>query len=238
MRWLVLDSIRPELWGELTRLLDDTERARAARFHFEHDRQAYIAAHAMVRTLLSAEAPRPPKDWRFGANDHGKPQAIRTADVPPLSFNLSHTRGLVAVALTLVHDVGIDVEAVDPSRLGLDLAERTFAPAEVALVRATPAASQAEALFAIWTLKEACIKAMGQGLSVPLDAFAVSLDPLAVHFSASLGENAAEWLLRRMAPTPTHVAAVALRHPDPAAVSIEAAPIEAAALLALAHRLA
>lgn len=235
---MALDEITPQSWAGLALLLDDAERARAERFRFERDRHAYIAAHALARTMLSAQSTVPPSDWRFSTNAYGKPEILREAGVLPLQFNLSHTRGLVAVALTLEHDVGIDVESVDAKRFSLDLAERSFAPKEVDLLHAIPASDLPEALFAIWTLKEACIKAMGRGLSVPLDAFALTLDPLAVDFSASLGENPARWMLRRMAPTRTHVLALALRHPDPATVRIDASGIAAAGLLALAGQIA
>jgi 4'-phosphopantetheinyl transferase len=239
VRWLVLESVAPAHWSVLAHLLDDGERARAERFYFERDRQAYVAAHALARTLLSVQSPRPPKDWCFSANTHGKPEVVQGdiahADAAlPLRFNLSHTRGLVAVGVTLANDVGIDVEAIEPKRLGLELAERTFAPAEVALLRATPPDALPEALFAIWTLKEACIKAVGLGLAMPLEAFAVSLDPLAVDFAASLGENPGCWLLQRLAPTQDHTLALALRHPDPATVSIDAAGIEISDLVAAA----
>ena len=234
VRWLVLDDVAPEQWGQLALLLDDTERTRAARFHFERDRQAYFAAHALARAMLSGQAPRPLSNWRFATNVHGKPEVLREPGTPPLRFNLSHTRGLVALALTLEHDVGIDVELVDSKRFSFDLAARTFAPEEVDLLRATPAADQPAALFAIWTLKEAIIKAMGRGLSMPLADFALSLDPLAVRFLKPHGEDSARWFLRRFAPTQTHAMAVALRHPDPAAVSVAAAKVDASSLLAFA----
>lgn len=234
VRWLTLDAVASAAWEPLASLLDDAERERASRFHFAHDRHAYIAAHALLRAMLSLKAPRPPADWRFSTGAHGKPEVVREPDIPPLSFNLSHTRGLVAVALTLTHDVGIDVEAIEPKRLSLALAERFFAPAEVALLRATPAEALPEKLFAVWTLKEACIKAMGRGLSLPLDAFTLALDPLAIHFSGALDERPDHWLLRRLAPTPTHTLALAVRHPAPATVEIDAAGVNASDLLALA----
>lgn len=238
VRWLETGGIASETWDALSLLLDDEERARAARFHFERDRQAYIAAHALLRAALSAEAPRPLPDWRFSANDFGKPEVIGGGETPPLRFNLSHTRGLVAVAVTLVHDVGIDVEALDPGRLSMDLAASTFAPAEVAMLRATPDADLTGALYAVWTLKEACIKAIGKGLSLPLDSFSVTLDPLAVSFSEAAGEVAPRWLLKRSAPTGEHTLALALAvsHPEPRSITIDAAGIDVGEILALARQ--
>jgi 4'-phosphopantetheinyl transferase len=234
VRWLALDAVAPAMWAEFAALLDDAERARAARFHFDRDRQAYIAAHALARTLLSLEAPRPPSTWRFTEGVHGKPEIVREAGVPPLRFNLSHTHGLVAVALTLAHDVGIDVEAIDQRRSSLEFAERIFAREEAALLRAASREALPDTFFAIWSLKESVIKALGGGLNVPLDAFSLSLDPLAVHFSDALGEDAAHWLLWRTAPTSAHALALAVRHPEPAAVSIDAIGIGAQEILTLA----
>lgn len=234
VRWLKLDDVAPEQWEQLALLLDDAERERAARFHFERDRQAYFAAHALARVMLSGQAPRSPSSWHFATNVHGKPEVLRDAGTPPMRFNLSHTRGLVAVALTLEHDVGIDVEVVDGKRFSFDLAARVFAAEEVDLLHATPTADQPQVLFAIWTLKEAVIKAMGRGLSMPLADFALSLDPLAVRFLDKHGENSAHWFLRRFAPTQSHTMAVAMRHPDPAAVSVGAAEVDASSLLAFA----
>jgi 4'-phosphopantetheinyl transferase len=238
VRWLALDPAAVSQMDALAALLDVGERERAGRFHFDRDRHAYIAAHALARTLLAIELGRPPSALRFAVNAFGKPELARGMDGPPLRFNLSHTKGLVAVAVTHTHDVGIDVEAIDPARLSLDLALSTFAAAEVALLHATPEAGIPEALYAIWTLKEACIKALGQGLSFPLEAFAVTLDPLGVEFSVPPGEVPGQWLLWRLKPMPTHVLALALPHPDPTAVHIDASGIAAEELLRLAGQVA
>jgi 4'-phosphopantetheinyl transferase len=235
VRWLVLDSIATEAESDLAALLDDDERARAARFHFARDRLAFIAAHALARTLISTQLPGAPTDWRFVANEFGKPEVVRTPGMVPLRFNISHTHGLVAVALALEHDVGVDVEVLDPGRLSLDLAERTFAASEVALVRAAPASELTAALYAIWTLKEAYIKAVGKGLSLPLDSFAFSLDPLAIQFSDG-ADLPSTWLLRRLCPTSRHALALAVRHPAPSSVAIDAGEIDAGGLLGLARQ--
>ncbi len=237
VRWLALDDVAPPLWDRMSPLLDDAERARAERFHFERDKQAYIAAHALARVMLSGQVSRPPTAWRFASNAHGKPHVLPEAGLPPLRFNLSHARGLVAVALTQESEVGIDVEVIDPKRLSFDLAARTFAPAEVAVLRETPPANLPDALFGFWTLKEAFIKAVGQGLSVPLQAFALTLDPLAIHFSDPIAEDPSCWLLRSHKPTPSHLLALALRHPDPRTVAVDMDSVTASDLLALAEQL-
>jgi 4'-phosphopantetheinyl transferase len=237
VRWLACDMITPDELEALASLLDDEERERATRFYFERDRHAYVAAHALTRVMLSTQVPTPPADWRFVCNKHGRPEVVREAGDPPLRFNLSHTHGLVAVAMTLGSDIGIDVEMVRPERFGIELAERAFAESEVALLRATSLARLPEALFTLWTFKEACAKALGGGLSVPFKAFQVSLDPLGVTFSDTFDEDPAHWLLERFAPTSKHVLALALKHPDPAAVTIDAAGFTVSELLSAVPQL-
>jgi 4'-phosphopantetheinyl transferase len=178
VRALDISGVTPEQWLALAAMLDDEERARAARFAFEEDRQSYIAAHALLRSELSRRADRAPGDWRFAATKLGKPFLV---DAPrDLRFSMTHTRGMVAVAIADGVEVGVDVESVDRRAESMKLAERFFAPEEAALLRAVEGEARRDLFFAIWTLKEAVVKATGQGLSQGLDSFAVSLDPLRV----------------------------------------------------------
>lgn len=172
---LDLRGVAPEQWPALAELLDDAERARAARFAFEEDRQAYVAAHALLRVALSRRAGGAPRDWRFGATKLGKPFLID----PPrdLRFSMTHTRGMVAVALAEGSEIGVDVEPANRRAESMKLAERFFAPDEAALLRALEGDARREAFFAIWTLKEAVVKATGEGLSRALDSFSIFLDP-------------------------------------------------------------
>lgn len=175
VRALELAGIDPGQWEALAALLDDAERARAARFAFDEDRRSYIAAHALVRAELSRCASRPPQDWRFAVAKLGKPFVV---DNPcDLRFSLAHTRGMVVVAVAQGVEIGVDVEPSDRRAESMKLARRFFAPEEVALLAAAGGEARRETFFAIWTLKEAVVKATGQGLSRALDSFAVSLDP-------------------------------------------------------------
>lgn len=168
-------ALAPADWGRLAAMLDEEERARAARFHFEEDRRSYVAAHALLRMALSRRADRPPQDWRFAAARLGKPYLL---DNPrDLRFSLSHTRGMVAVAIAEGVEIGVDVEPSDRRAESMKLANRFFAPEEVALLAAVEGEARRDLFFAIWTLKEAVVKATGQGLSRALDSFAVSVDP-------------------------------------------------------------
>lgn len=219
--WLAVDQVAEAEWPRLAALLDDGERTRAARFHFDHDRKCYIAAHALGRALLSSWAGSDPRAWRFQVGDHGKPEVLSPSGGPRLRLNLSHTRGLAAAVLTEDHDIGIDVEWLDRRAPTMDLAQRFFAQAECAQLDGLAEDAFVERFLGFWTLKEAYVKAIGKGLAQPLDSFAFTLEPLAIAFADAGADNPAAWSFRRFIPTPRHLMAVALRAPEPVAVTVE-----------------
>jgi 4'-phosphopantetheinyl transferase len=175
VRALDISGVSPGQWPALAAMLGEEERARAARFAFEEDRQSYVSAHALLRAELSRRASRAPQEWRFAATKLGKPYLLD----PPrdLRFSLSHARGMVAVAIAEGVEVGVDVESAERRAESMKLAERFFAPEEIALLRNVEGDRRRDLFFAIWTLKEAVVKATGQGLSRALDSFKVSVDP-------------------------------------------------------------
>jgi len=210
--WLALADVPDDAWSRWTTLLDEEERARAARFVFEHDRHQFIAAHTLLRLLLQALAGGPAGAWRFVAASHGKPALHPDHRLGRLAFNISHTRGAVACAMTLDHDIGVDIEDLErPGRL-LDIAHAYFAPAELIVLRRTPPAGQRRVFLQLWTLKEAYIKAHGDGLSLPLDRFAFTLSPPAIAFAPGFPDDPAAWHFHMLAPTASHILSVAVRH--------------------------
>lgn len=231
LRWLVVDEIGDSDWVTLSAVLDPAEQERAGRLRFRHDREAYIAAHALVRIMLARHLGRPATTLRFRVEPFGRPEVHDESGVPPIRFNLSHTPGLVAAAIVQRHDVGVDVEVLDGRRLDLDLAVRTFATAEADHLRRVPPTALPEAAFAFWTLKEAYIKATGLGLNCPLDSFVVTLDPISIRFVPPGADDPAQWLFRRWRPTPSHALALALRHERPEAVRVNARAIRRTELL-------
>lgn len=194
--------------------LSAAERQRMARFHFETDRHTYLVAHALVRHALSAYAPVAPGAWSFDIGDHGRPEIAAGQCDRPLRFNLSHTRGLVAVAVALERDLGVDVEHVRPRSFTLDVADHYFSGPEVAALRALPLARRRDRFFTYWTLKESYIKARGLGLALPLDQFGFELDagPAPVLWvDESLGDRAGSWWFEARTWGAEHRLAVALR---------------------------
>jgi 4'-phosphopantetheinyl transferase len=195
-------------------LLTDDERARMARLVFDRDRDAFLMTRALVRTMLSRYAPVAPAEWRFIATEYGRPEILdRPADLPDLRFNISHTRGMIACAVTIGREVGIDIEDINRG-LTHDVAGRFFADAEVDDLHALPEHEQARVFFDYWTLKEAYIKARGFGLALPLGDFAFKLNPPhapAISFAPALQDEPASWQFVQDWPTPEHRFALAVR---------------------------
>jgi 4'-phosphopantetheinyl transferase len=157
-------------------VLDENERARAARFVFESDRSRFIAAHAWVRITLAGYLDLDPSTLRFGTGPHGKPHLVGAPI--DLRHNLSHAGDRALLAVALGHDVGVDIErerAIDVP----GLSQRFFAPSESEAICALPEAERLQGFLRCWTRKEAFIKARGDGLAFPLSGFEVSLaDPV------------------------------------------------------------
>ena len=195
-------------------LMSDEERERMARLVFDRDRRRFLLTRALVRTTLSRYCAMPPADWRFIANVHGRPEILdRPAGVPDLRFNLSHTEGLIACAVTIGREVGVDVEHIN-RHLTHDVAGRFFAPSEVTDLRRLPADDQQRVFFDYWTLKEAYIKARGFGLALPLGDFAFKLNPPnppEITFEPTLQDDPATWQFLQDWPTPQHRLGVAIR---------------------------
>ncbi len=212
---LLTDNV--EALGRLdayTRYMTPDEHERMARFVFEKDRRSFLLTRALVRTMLSRYAPVDPAGWRFITNVHGRPEILdRPSGIPDLRFNISHTNGLIACAVTIGREVGVDVEHVG-RHLTHDVAGRHFAPAEVADLRRLPEEEQRTAFYDYWTLKEAYIKARGFGLALPLGDFAFTLNPPAaptIKFEPALQDDPGTWQFHQAWPTPTHRFALAVR---------------------------
>jgi 4'-phosphopantetheinyl transferase len=198
----------------LRALLDEEERARADRFHFERHRRQFVLSHALVRRALSEYAPVIPEAWRFHKNAHGRPE-VGNAAGKGLCFNLSHTDGLALCAVALSAEVGVDVEFERPfADDRLSLARARFHPREVAALETTAPADLCTRFLEIWTLKEAYVKARGLGLSLSLRDFAFTLTSERapeIHFHAGFEDSRSGWRFFQLRPTSRHRGALAVR---------------------------
>jgi 4'-phosphopantetheinyl transferase len=189
------------------------ERERAARFHFQKDREHFVVARGLLRELLGMYAGRRAGQLRFSYNPYGKPAlAAREAEAAP-RFNVSHSHGLALFAFARAREVGVDLELIRPELAGEEIAERFFAPEEVASLRALPKSEQAVAFFRCWTRKEAFVKGLSEGLSHPLDQFAVSFapgQPAALLRAARDPSATARWTLHDLPAGAGYAAALAV----------------------------
>ena len=181
--WLALADVPDDAWTLWLAVLNAEERVRAERFPRAADRQQFIAAHGLLRAILSHFNPGAPRDWLFMTKPQGKPTLHPMHGLQGIDFNISHTDGAVACAIARGCAIGVDIEPEDSAGNHLDIAETYFAPAECALLRAAPAAERTALFLHLWTLKEAYAKASGQGLSLALDRFAFSLSPITISFA-------------------------------------------------------
>jgi 4'-phosphopantetheinyl transferase len=208
--WLA-DLDQPEIVVEqMAQTLSPEEQLHAERFHFARDRRRYITAHGMMRAILADYLNTMPQQVRFITGEYGKPALA--PDQGQLSFNLSHSEGLALLACAYGRELGVDIEYMRPLD-DIDLiAAHFFAPAERAVLSQVAPEQKLQAFYACWTRKEAYIKAIGMGLTMPLDHFVVSLAP---HEDAHLlwvkdqPQEPDRWQLRALTP-PTDYAATLL----------------------------
>lgn len=194
-------------------ILSAEEKERARRFYFRRDRERFVAARGSLRTILAGYLDLDPVQLRFCSNPHGKPALGPEFGGERLRFNLAHSDGLGLIAVTRGKELGVDLERIRRNLASEMIARRFFSPAEVASLLALPEDLQCEAFFTCWTRKEAYVKARGEGLSIPLDGFTVSLasgDSLAPCSISGAVEHISSWSLHHLCPGPGFVGALAL----------------------------
>jgi 4'-phosphopantetheinyl transferase len=154
--------------------LEPDELERASRFYFEKHRRHFLVGRAFLRDVIARYLYEKPENLRFVYGAYGKPSLACEQTV---RFNMSHSHEVALLAVTRDVEVGVDVEHVRADFATEDIARRYFSRAEVNAFNLLPPEEQVAAFFRCWTRKEAYIKAIGKGLSQPLDAFDVTLGP-------------------------------------------------------------
>jgi 4'-phosphopantetheinyl transferase len=175
--WLV--DLQARFDDRTAALLSAPECERAARFVFERDRYRYKAAHCALRELLSRRTGRHLADVSYAEGPYGKPSLQGS---PRCAFNMSHSDDLALIAMAEEGEIGVDVEVWRPMPDAKDLARQNFSAAECAELAATKTDDQSLAFLLGWTRKEACLKAIGSGLSIAPNIFTagLSMEPRSV----------------------------------------------------------
>jgi 4'-phosphopantetheinyl transferase len=159
----------------LSALLSDDERARANRFMFDRDKAEFTAVRGALRQLLGAYTGRPPAQIEFAYSAEGKPSLKANDQSPSFFFNVSHSHGQALLAFATDRDVGADVEQHDAHTDVRELSGATMSADEQQALAALAADAQRSMFYRLWSCKEAYIKAVGDGLSIPLRDFTVEI---------------------------------------------------------------
>lgn len=211
--WRARLDVPPTRAERLLGLLARDERERAERFHFQRDRDRFIAARGLLRSILGGYLNVEPGSLRFDYGARGKPSLAPEHNPEGLRFNVSHSQGVALFAVARGRELGVDVERVSARVACEEIAARFFSARESARLFELPEGLRAEAFFNCWTRKEAYIKARGEGLALPLDLFDVSLvpgEPAALLENRIAPEEVSRWSLLELTPWPRFAAAIAV----------------------------
>ncbi len=181
------------------RWLTATERGRLQRFYFEEHKKQLLLGRVLMRQVLSRYEEIAPAQWQFYYNEYGKPSLtveLQAELSSPLYFNLSHSQGVLVLAVARLEEIGIDIECNTRSRRVEKIAQRYFSNAEVAEVLALNDSKRLGRFYDLWSLKEAYIKACGMGLAIDLGHFSFSFaqaDKINIQFADQRDDDASRW---------------------------------------------
>ena len=173
--WRVFLDVTTDEFEKLRESLSVDESARAERFHFEKDRNHFIAARGTLRKIVGSYLNKRPGKICFEYGPHGKPMLAHVAGDDGIFFNLSHSGSLALCAVTLRKKIGIDIENIRDYINVRQVAGQFFSQNEISSLEKIDINKRSELFFQYWTRKEAFLKATGEGISFPMDQCDVSL---------------------------------------------------------------
>lgn len=191
MKWkpppnnLTLKSIETHIWRAnldknnsnfafLKTHLTKDEVEYAKRFKFKKHSNRFIIARGILRSLLGRYLEVTPRKIKIEYSDYGKPHF---QNEKAINFNISHSKQMAVFAFSKYCNIGIDIEFINKKIEFDEIAKRFFSKNEVKTLNSLSDKDKVIGFYNCWTRKEAFIKAVGEGLSFPLDKFEVSLEP-------------------------------------------------------------
>lgn len=213
--WCIsLDDFLSQL-QRLSQKLSVDEKKRADRFCFERDKKRYILSRGILREIISCYLEIEADQLEFSYGKYGKPALADNYCAKPLYFNVSHSEALALYAFTCDREVGIDIEHIRDIPELEQIIERFFSNTEKNVFRTLPESRKREAFFQGWTRKEAVLKAVGDGLSQPLDKFEVfvnqdesMINPMK---KQEVQKNTLNWQIQDLPTVPGYAAAYAVK---------------------------
>ena len=211
--WLVtLDDLSDPVRRRCAALLSPCEIVKLSRFKASEARDQYLVTRALVRKALSRYAGISEDKWVFGAGSFGRPYIQEPKAYAAINYNASHTEGLVGLAVSATGTVGFDVEKVRQIDDLKYLAQKIFVDSERHCLYSRDCAEVMGEFFSIWTLKEAYLKALGTGLSIPLESFGFSFHGgyPQLQIVSEMAKSGVAWQFHQLKPSEHHRAAVAV----------------------------
>lgn len=203
---------------QFANILSPKERKRADQFYFEKDKNHYITGHGVIKVLLSRYLNKRAKDIGFCYGPYGKPECVDQCNNKKIYFNYSHSEEVALYAFSIDNDLGIDVEYIRDIADMNQIVNNICSQEEIIVFETLAESDRRTAFFNCWTRKEAFIKAVGKGLSMPLDQFKVSFLPNkpAKLLSVNAEEKTKqEWHIQDLKPAYGYAAAIAVKGPPP-----------------------
>jgi 4'-phosphopantetheinyl transferase len=209
--WRIQINLFTDRIHQFLTYLSKEERSRMNRFRFEKDQNRFAITHACLRDILSRYLSTSPNLVTFSSGTYGKPEISNLDLMEPLQFNLSQSEDLALVAVASERKVGVDVERVKKDIPIENISRRFFSSIEIDSILSLPVESQTAAFFSCWTRKEAYLKARGEGLSIPLNQFEVSVStdeqPILIDTVWDKVESS-RWTFRHLTPAPDYFGAL------------------------------
>ncbi len=216
--WLTfLDDIQTtELRLVYQMVMTPDEQKEHKRFYYDNHKFQYLITRVLLRTTLSRYCNISPQRWRFLDNKYGRSQIKPIPRVPPFQFCLSHTDGLVALAVVLKREVGLDVENLEIKKTSKTDEQKILSQEEIKQINNFTSKNQKTRYYDYLSLKKSLIKAIGKGAQVNPDQITFHIPKTASQqttFSTRQRINPANWKFKRVWPSRSHVATVAIRTP-------------------------
>jgi 4'-phosphopantetheinyl transferase len=194
-------------------MLSEEERTRAGRFYFRKDREEFLVARGLLRSILSRYVGAEPHRLQFSCAPHGKPALAHARGDESIRFNVSHSHGVMLCAVARNREVGVDVELIRPGVAAQMPAECDSTLPGLRDILALPEKDRSEAFFACWTRKEAYLKARGEGLAKARGRSAMCLAHDA-GVTGIISDGIRSWTYRRLVPSPRHIGALIVEKKD------------------------
>lgn len=202
--------VAAEILDFMQSLLNAEEKARAARYHFEADRNRFTVARGLLRCILSTYLNNLPENIVFHYGPYAKPYVEDTT----VQFNVSHSEDRILIGVGYHQPLGVDVEHMTRAVDIPEIAARFFTENETEQIKALEGIAQRNAFFNVWTRKEALLKALGSGLNVSLKACEVSVgdDAFSTILAADIPSfHRSDWQVCRHLLTDNYVAAAVMQ---------------------------